>query len=214
VAEHAATRADLESAKTRLADLEATLRTLNGTLETLTGELAQSRRELAAAAAENGALRTRVAQLESAQAATVQAQEQARAAEAARLRDDPQAVFTNARGLVQGGQHAQGADALEDFLARFPGRPEAAEANYWLGESLLAQDAYADAAQAYIAAIRGWPKTDWAPDAVVKLSSTLVTLKQPVEACKSLAEWDWRYAAAPAAVKARARQTRTAAKCG
>jgi tol-pal system protein YbgF len=114
---------------------------------------------------------------------------------------------------MQAGRFAEAADAFEDFTARFPTRAEFPEANYWLGESLYAQKEYGDAAQAYIAAVRGWPKTDWAPDAVVKLSSTLLALKQPAEACKSLVEFDRRYATAPAAVKTRAKQAKTAAKC-
>ena len=197
-----------------MADLEATLRTLNGTVETLTSELAQARRELAAVGTENGVLRQRVAQLESAQAAATQVQVQAQAAEAARLRDDPAAVYGEARRLMQAGDHARAEAAFTDFLARFPDRPEAAEARYQLGEALYGQQEHADAAQAYIAAVRGWPKTDWAPDAVAKLSSTLVALKQPAEACRSLAELDRRYASAPAAVKARAKQAKTDAKCG
>ena len=92
-------------------------------------------------------------------------------------------------------------------------QPNAPEAHYWLGESYSERRNYADAAQAYIAALEGWPKTDWAPDAVLKLSTALIELKEPEEACKSLAEFDRRYASAPAALKARARTARTRAKC-
>ena len=214
LAKQAAGRADLATTKQRVDDLEATLRTLNGTVETLTAELTQARRALAETGVENGALRQRVAQLESAQAAAAQLQVQAQAQAQTAVSDDPDTVYAEAQRLMQAGEYQRAGAAFTDYLTRFKDRPNSAEASYWLGETLYMREAHADAAQAYIAALRGWPKTAWAPDAVVKLSSTLVSLKQPAEACKSLAEFDRRYGSAPAAVKARARQTRTAAKCG
>ena len=220
LAESAAAKADLDATKQRVADLEATLRNLNGSIEGVTADLAQARRDLAAATTENSALRQRVAQLESAQAAAAQAQlqaqaqvQQGQAAEAARLRDDPGALLGEGRRLLQAGESVQAEAVFTDYLARFASRPEAPEARYWLGESLYVQEQHADAAQAYIAALRGWPKSAWAPDALVKLATTLVTLKQPAEACKSLAEIDRRYAGAAAAIKTRAQQVKTSAKC-
>ena len=47
---------------------------------------------------------------------------------------------------------------------------------------------YPRAASAFIAAIRGWPQTPWAPEAVVELSRSLVALKKPADACQALGE--------------------------
>ena len=73
--------------------------------------------------------------------------------------------------------------------------------------------AHAEAATAYIGAIRGWPQTGWAPDAVVELARELVALKKPTDACQALAELPRRYPKA-ASVKARAAQVAAQAKCG
>jgi TolA-binding protein len=51
----------------------------------------------------------------------------------------------------------------------------------------------------YLGAVRGWPQTSWAPDAVLKLSRSLVALKKPADACKTLDELARRYPKAPAA---------------
>ena len=69
------------------------------------------------------------------------------------------------------------------------------------------------AAQSYVASLRGWPASAWAPDAVVRLALSLVELNRTQEACAALNEFDRRYAKAPAATKARASAAREKAKC-
>jgi tol-pal system protein YbgF len=207
------TRAELTGTRTRVDDLEATLKTMNGTVEALTADLAQARRDLTAAQAENRTLVERLGRLESAQT-QLSASQQAAAAQALAAREaDPAAAFAEARTHLQAGRFAEAGTAFETYAARHADQPNAPEAHYWLGETYTLRQNYGDAAQAYIAALEGWPKTDWAPDAVVKLSGALIELKEPREACKSLAELDRRYASAPAAVKTRARAARTRAKC-
>ncbi|MEO8113531.1 MAG: tol-pal system protein YbgF, partial [Phenylobacterium sp.] len=59
-----------------------------------------------------------------------------------------------------------------------------------------------------------WPKTSWAPDAVVELARALTAVKKPADACAALGELPKRYPKAPAAVTARAAAARVQAKCG
>jgi TolA-binding protein len=61
--------------------------------------------------------------------------------------------------------------------------------------------------------VRGWPQTSWAPDAVLKLSRSLVALKKPADACKTLDELTRRYPKVPTAITAKATATRVQAKC-
>ena len=61
-------------------------------------------------------------------------------------------------------------------MTNYPDSPRTPEARYWLGETLFVREAYGDAAGAYIGAIRGWPQTAWAPEAVVELSRSLIAL--------------------------------------
>ena len=117
------------------------------------------------------------------------------------------------RALLEAGKFAEAGAAFEAYASRHAEQPNAPEAHFLAGETLSQRRNYADAAQEYIAALEGWPKTEWAPEAVLKLSTALIELKEPAEACKSLAELDRRYAAAPAALKTRARAARTRAKC-
>jgi tol-pal system protein YbgF len=208
----AALRAELTAAKTRGDDLEATIRSMNSTLEALTGDLATARRELASAQGENRNFVERLARLETAQNQLAAAQTQA-AARPAAVAATPASAWAEARRLMDAGRFEEASQAFESYATTYSREPNVAEANYWLGETLYVRENYGDAAQAYIVALKGWPQSSWAPDALVKLSNSLIALKQTSEACKTLGEFDRRYASAPAAIKARARTARTTAKC-
>ena len=68
-------------------------------------------------------------------------------------------------------------------------------------------------AGAYIAAIRGYPKTAWAPDAMLELARALLTQGDRANACSVLANLSSRYPTASAQVKGRAATTALQAKC-
>jgi tol-pal system protein YbgF len=211
---HNNTRGELTAASARLDDMLAANRTVNGTAEALAAELASTRRDLQAAQAQNRDLVDRITRVESGLAAmTVAAASPVAATPAAATTATPAQAFAAARALMDAGRFAEAGDAFEAYVAAHGSQPNAPEANYWLGETLFVQENYADAAQAYIAALKGWPKSSWAPDALVKLSSSLVRLQQPAEACKTLGELTRRYPNASNPVKARAQTTRTQAKC-
>ncbi len=72
---------------------------------------------------------------------------------------------------------------------------------------------YPEAATAYIGAIRGWPQTPWAPDALIKLSRSLKEMDKAKDACRILDELGRRYPNAPASSKTKAAEVRKAAAC-
>ena len=113
-----------------------------------------------------------------------------------------------------GADYAGAQAGFEGYIARNPAGVRTPEARYWLGQSLFMRETYPQAARAYAEALRGWPKTKWAPDATVRLAQSLAEINQAASACAALSEFNRRYgAAAPAAVKTRAAATRTRAAC-
>jgi tol-pal system protein YbgF len=122
-------------------------------------------------------------------------------------------AFTKARQTMLSGDYDGAQTAFNDYVTTYPDSPKTPEARYWLGKTLTAHGDNVKAAGAFIGAIRGWPQTSWAPDAVVELSRSLVALKKPTDACQTLTELRKRYPKAPAAVKSRAEATRAQAKC-
>jgi tol-pal system protein YbgF len=126
---------------------------------------------------------------------------------------DPGAAFKSARQLLLDGDYGGAEQAFAGYVEAFPDSAKAPEARYWLGETQFVREAYSDAAGNYLGAVRGWPQTSWAPDAVLKLSRSLVALKKPADACKTLDELTRRYPKAPTAITAKATSTRVQAKC-
>jgi tol-pal system protein YbgF len=128
---------------------------------------------------------------------------------------DEQGAYRAARQTLDSGDYVGGAAALQDYLQRYPTSPRAPEANYWLGRTLALRNMPADAAAAYARALKGWPQSAWAGDAVVRLSTALIELKRSPDACRALEEYSTRYARkASSAVQIRAKDARAAAACG
>ncbi len=98
-------------------------------------------------------------------------------------------------------------------MRRYGDTPRGPEARYYYAKTLLARRAYSDAATADIAAIRGWPQTAWAPDAVFDLSRALIGLKRNGDACGILQQMTIHYPKANADLKARAVAARAQAQC-
>jgi tol-pal system protein YbgF len=216
VVQPADTDARIAEMADKLGDLEQTLRGLNGSLEGVTRDADQAKRENTALKTQVQTLTERLTALEG-KVASVEAAPpagdtlggQAPTAPAG----DPAKDFAQARQLMLAGDYDAAENAFANYVEVYPDAPKTAEARYWLGKTLSVRGAHANAAQAYIGAIRGWPQTAWAPDAVVELARSLVALKKPADACQTLAEFAKRYPKAPAATASRAAATRTQAKC-
>jgi len=202
----------------RLGDLEQSLTRINGSLETTTHELDVARRANVALAAQVKALNER---LDAAEKKAAEAQAQATppapvAAEPpspAEEQASASEAFTHARRLMLSGDYDGAEGAFRSYVGAYPDAARTPEARYWWGKTLAVKGAHAEAATAYIGAIRGWPATSWAPDAVAELARELVFLKKPSDACQTLAELAKRYPKASGAVKTRAAAVSAQAKC-
>ena len=209
--------ADVVSGMTeRVGSLEQTLTRLNGTLETLQHDLSTTRQELQQSRAANEALAARVTALEGqlapgAQTPQVSAPQQD--GPSSQAAGDPEAEFVAARRLLWDGNYASAESAFGAYLERNADGPRRPEAQYYFGKTLLARRAYPEAAQALIAAIRGWPQTEWAPDGVLSLARALHGMSRNPDACQALGELRRRYPRASADVANRATALRTQAQC-
>jgi tol-pal system protein YbgF len=218
VVQPADTDARIAEQASRIADLEQSLTRLNGSLEAATHELDQARRDNGALTAQLKALSDRLTADE--QKATDAAATQAGPPppEPPPQAADPKAAaadaFSKARQLILSGDYDGAESAFSAYVTTYPDTPKTPEARYWWGKTLMVRGDSVKAAGAFIGAIRGWPQTAWAPDAVVELSRALAALKKPADACQTLAELGRRYPKAPASVKTRAAVVREQAKCG
>ncbi len=221
VVQPADTDARIAEQASRIADLEQTLTRLNGSLDAATHELDQTKRDNGALKAQLKALSDRLTADEQKAADAFAAAAQAGPPpppEPPPQAADPKAAaadaFAKARQLMLSGDYDAAESAFSAYVTSYPDTPRTSEARYWWGKTLMVRGDSVKAAGAFIGAIRGWPQTAWAPDAVVELSRALTALKKPADACQTLGELERKYPKAPASVKTRAAVVRTQAKCG
>ena len=94
-----------------------------------------------------------------------------------------QQAFDNARALAEAGDADEAAEALDEFLAFYPGSPLGTEASLLLAEMHRARGAEAEAARAYLNLYLADPEGSTAPRALLALGDSLGRLDQREEAC-------------------------------
>lgn len=127
--------------------------------------------------------------------------------------DNPDELYRNSYQFILSGDYSTAEQGFRDYISRFPKDGKAADAHYWLGESLLGQQKYRDAAEVFLGASKDYPKAKKAPDMLLKLGVSLVGLKQRDVACATFGEIGKRYPNASGTLKERVKQERALASC-
>jgi len=127
--------------------------------------------------------------------------------------DNAEELYRNSYQFILSGDYGTAEQGFRDHIARFPKDARAPDAHYWLGEALLGQQKYRDAAETFLAASKDYPKSKKAPDMLFKLGVSLVGLNQRDVACATFGEIGKRYPDISAALKERVKQERTLAAC-
>ena len=127
--------------------------------------------------------------------------------------DDPDELYRNSYQFILSGDYSTAEAGFRDHIARFPTDPKASDAHYWLGESLLGQQKYRDAAEVFLAANHDYPDSAKAPDMLLKLGISLNGLQQREVACATYKEIGKRYPKSSDALKQRVKQEEALAAC-
>lgn len=122
-------------------------------------------------------------------------------------------AYRNAYEFILSGDYSTAEAGFRDFVQRYPGDTQAADAHFWLGEALLAQDRPREAAEVFLSASRDYPQSRKAPDTLFKLGVSLAALNQRDVACATFAEVLQRYPQSSDALKERVRQEQSLASC-
>ncbi len=215
VVQPAETQSQILGVGDKINDLGQSLARINGQLEVIKHDLDQTRQEVQDLRQTNGALRERLAILEKTvkdlTAPPPPPVTPPPTTPAATL--DPPAAFAAARSAFDTGDMATAEAGFRDYVDHYGDGPGGPEARFYLARTLMARKAWPDAATAEIGAIRGWPHTRWAPDAVLDLSKALVAMGKPTDACQTLGELARRYPKAAPSVLRAASAVRAQAKC-
>lgn len=126
---------------------------------------------------------------------------------------DPQLDYNAAYSLAVNGDYAGAENGFRTFLESYPDNPLASNAQYWLGESLLAQQDFREAADAFLKTYTDHPGNEKSPDSLLKLGISLHGLGESEAACATFSELLNKYPNAAPAVLSQARDERRRAQC-
>ncbi|HAQ36143.1 MAG TPA: tol-pal system protein YbgF [Alphaproteobacteria bacterium] len=125
---------------------------------------------------------------------------------------DADTLYGDAESRLLDGDFFGAQEGFQTFLASHPEDARADEAQFWLGETHFINGDYAEAADAYIASLRADGRGSKAPDALVRLASSLSNLDRTNDACTTLGRFSSQFPNAGA--DARARANREAQRIG
>jgi len=108
-----------------------------------------------------------------------------------------------AYGYILTGDFDLAEQSFQNWLAAFPGDPQAPDAQFWLAESQLQQGDYRKAANAFLAVYQAAPGSAKAPSALLKLGTALSALGERNAACATLAEVERKYPGSSAELMSR-----------
>lgn len=94
-------------------------------------------------------------------------------------------AYDTAFELFRSGDYKAAADALQDFVKRYPSSAYAANAQYWLGNAYYAQRDYKSAIAAQEVVTTTYRDSAKAPDAMLNIASSYVELKDKKNAKKA-----------------------------
>ena len=120
-------------------------------------------------------------------------------------------LYETAYGYLLQQDYGAAEVAFEEFLQRHPTDRLAADAQYWLGETLYVQRRYKPAAQAFLKVMQNHSSSAKVPNSLLKLAMTLEQLGQ--KDCALFSELESRHPNAAADVKSRARLVRQRVGC-
>lgn len=126
---------------------------------------------------------------------------------------DPRTDYDQAYNYAVNGQYSAAENAFRAFLETYPDDRLAANAQYWLGESLLAQKQYREAADAFLKTYTDHPGSDKSPDSLLKLGLALNGLGEKDAACATFSELLSKYPNAAPAVLDQARDEQRRGQC-
>ena len=103
--------------------------------------------------------------------------------------------------------------ALREFIDKNKDHDLAGNAQYWYGETFRIRQLYSDAATAYIDGYKNYPKSDKAPDNLLKLGITMVQLGEKDQGCKMISGLKKEYPKASKSVLQKAQYEQKKFKC-
>ena len=95
----------------------------------------------------------------------------------------PKEQYDFAISFMKIGDYETAEFALKEFIEKNKDHDLAGNAQYWYGETFRIRQLYSDAATAYLDGYQNYPKSEKAPDNLLKLGITMVQLGEKEQGC-------------------------------
>lgn len=126
---------------------------------------------------------------------------------------DADAQYRAGYEALVAGDYSFAEQQFAQFIELYPDNEQMMDASNWLGESLLARSAYAEAADVLVDAYQKNPDHPRAPDLLLKLGISLAGVGERETACRTFAEIDTRYPDTIPAFQTRLGEEKAKAQC-
>ena len=97
--------------------------------------------------------------------------------------DTPENQYEFATSFLKVGDYNTAERALKEFIQTNPSHQLAGNAQYWFAETFRIRQLYVDAASAYLEGYQKYPKSEKAPDNLLKLGVSLVQIGEKDQGC-------------------------------
>jgi len=125
----------------------------------------------------------------------------------------PKEQYDFALSFMKVGDYETAELALREFIDKNKTDELAGSAQYWYGETFRIRQLYSDAATAYLDGYQNYPKSEKAPENLLKLSTTMVELGEKDQGCKMIVGLKKQYPKASQSVLQKAQYEQKRFKC-
>ena len=127
--------------------------------------------------------------------------------------DNPEGLYSDSYQFVLAGDYKAAETGFGTYIQRYPKGERIADAKFWLGESLIGQERYPEAAEVFLDATKAHPTSGKAPDMMLKLGVSLAAMKKTDIACATYGAIAKKYPGISSAMKERIAQEQALAGC-
>ena len=127
--------------------------------------------------------------------------------------DSPEKQYEFATSFLKVGDYNTAERALKEFVQTNPNHQLAGNAQYWFAETFRIRQLYVDAASAYLEGYQKYPKSEKAPDNLLKLGVSLVQIGEKDQGCKMIISLEKEYPKAAQSILQKAKYEEKKFEC-
>ncbi len=127
--------------------------------------------------------------------------------------DVPEKQYEFATSFLKVGDYNTAERALKEFVQNNPNHQLAGNAQYWFAETFRIRQLYVDAASAYLEGYQKYPKSEKAPDNLLKLGVSLVQIGEKEQGCMMITSLKKEYPKASQSILQKAKYEEKKFEC-